>query len=382
MGGLVGITSLAFTGGMGAIASGVMEAGRALKGMLTNAEQAQAVSTQLNQVLQSTGGVSGVTRDAIDHLADKMSTLTLYTDEAYRASATVMLGFTRIGKTVFPEAQKAAADVAARLGIDLTAAAKKVGLALEDPERGMNRLRQLQIILTDKQKESIKTFQEQGNMIGAQNVLLDALRQKFGGAAEAAGKTLSGQLTILRNRFEELSERVGLTFLPAINAIVTAFTTVFIALTDKLQPALDALEEVFTEAGKAVVDFWQKSLAPFGHALTDVGRNLLFLRDIFLNAFLEAFGAVEDTMSPATQAVKLFGDAASDVGTNLHGIWQQVSAIFTQTNYIQAVNTIGRVLRDLGTFLGGAFRTVFAQFVLLWQQLRPLSLIHISRCRR
>src|SRR5678816_3091582 len=42
MGGLVGITSLAFTGGMGAIASGVMEAGRALKGMLTNAEQAQA----------------------------------------------------------------------------------------------------------------------------------------------------------------------------------------------------------------------------------------------------------------------------------------------------------------------------------------------------
>lgn len=222
---------------LGALGGGILQAGlvagaAAAVGLagglalaVAKATEAQEVEAQLDAVLASTAGIAGVTKDEILDLAKNMSLLTKFDDEAYVSASTVMLQFTNISDEVFPAAIKASADLATRMKIDLPQAAQMVGKALGDPVEGIGRLNMAFRLFNDEELKTVTNMAAMGDVAGAQQMVLDALTKSIGGASEAAGKTFSGRLAILKTQFDNVLESVGLKLLPYLENFTTMIIT-------------------------------------------------------------------------------------------------------------------------------------------------------------
>lgn len=171
-----------------------------------DSEDAQA---QLNAVLTSTQGVAGMTADACQQLADGLSKVSTFDDEAILGGESLLLTFTNIGKDAFPLATQTMLDMSQAMGQDLKSSAIQLGKALNDPTQGLTALTRVGVTFTEQQKQQIQALQESGNLFGAQKIMLDELSREFGGSAAAAAQTFSGQLMQLKNDFDNLMEDIG-----------------------------------------------------------------------------------------------------------------------------------------------------------------------------
>jgi len=144
-------------------------------------------------------------RDITD-FSDAQQKATTYSDESITKAQTALLRFGRVSGDVFDRARKDILDVAAALGTDLESAAFSVGRALQSPTQGLRQLRALGIIFTEAQQKLIKSLEDTGQVAKAQAIILEALENRFGGAAEAARNTLGGALQGLENAFGDLFE--------------------------------------------------------------------------------------------------------------------------------------------------------------------------------
>lgn len=150
--------------------------------------ESQKTLAQLNQTLESTNYAAGMTSKELQDLAQSLSETTAYEDDAILKSEALLLTFTRIGKEVFPDAQRAILDVASAMGGDLQGATIQVGKALNDPIRGVAALTRVGVQFNEQQKQQIKTMMEANNVAGAQAVILKELQTQFGGQAVAQFK--------------------------------------------------------------------------------------------------------------------------------------------------------------------------------------------------
>jgi hypothetical protein len=78
-------------------------------------------------------------------------------------------------------------------------AAERLGVALQNPERGLRTLASAGVSFSSEQQKAIKAMVESGDKAGAMAIILDQLQGSIGTAAEAAGNTLAGALTRLKN---------------------------------------------------------------------------------------------------------------------------------------------------------------------------------------
>src|SRR5207244_9882201 len=78
-------------------------------------------------------------------------------------------------------------------------------IALEDPIRGMTRLRREGVTFTKDQEKQIKTLVEHNRVMDAQKVILRQVNVEFGGQAEKVGRTLPGQWNILRETLKNVA---------------------------------------------------------------------------------------------------------------------------------------------------------------------------------
>jgi hypothetical protein len=192
-------------------------------------KQGQLVAAQTNAVLESTKGIANVTAKEVQNLAHAISRKSGMDDEAVQSGANLLLTFkdirNRVGANnrIFDQATNATADLATAMGMDMTKAALQVGKALNDPARGMSRLQRIGVTFTESQKQTAKRMMETGNVAGAQKIILRELQSEFGGSAEAAGKTLPGQLRILRETFADLMGEIVAKVIPKIAALVGFF---------------------------------------------------------------------------------------------------------------------------------------------------------------
>lgn len=199
------------------LGQGIIDVGKDITASALDAEKAQA---QLNAVLESTGGVAGMTAEEINKLADAYSGMTMFDDEAIVGAESVLLTFTKIGEDVFPQALESILDVSQALGQDLQTSAVQVGKALNDPIAGVSALQRVGVSFTEEQKALIQSLVDSGNVMEAQKVILAELQKEFGGSAEAAGETMAGQLAILNTEFGNLKEELGTAALPVLKELV------------------------------------------------------------------------------------------------------------------------------------------------------------------
>lgn len=257
-------TSNAFDTAMGVLAAEqVQQFAGALSGFMTSAiEEAGAAETgmaQLDAVLKSTGGAAGVTADMATDLANSLSTVTRFEDDAILSGENMLLTFTNIGKDVFPEATQTILDMSQALGQDLQSSAVQLGKALNDPVAGITALSRVGVTFTDAQRAMIKTMVQSGDIMGAQKLILQELQKEFGGSAEAAGKTFPGALDRLNNTWGNFKETIGTAITENEN---------FQALIDKLITLVDGLADAFVKLPDGV----QTSIVAFVGLIAVLGK--------------------------------------------------------------------------------------------------------------
>lgn len=171
-------------------------------------DQAKAVA-QVEQGLKSTGNAAGRTLGDLTNMAAELQKNTLFGDEDILQNATAqLLTFTNIAGNEFDRTQKAALDLATRLGGDLKSASIQLGKALNDPIANLSALSRSGIQFSKEQKEVIKSLAETGELAKAQGIILDELEKQYGGSAEAAAEA-DGGITQLGNAIGDLGEEIG-----------------------------------------------------------------------------------------------------------------------------------------------------------------------------
>lgn len=187
-------------------------AGAAISGLATGvfvkfiaetraAEQEQA---QLAAVLRSTGEAAGFSQGTLNEMADTLESISTFSAGDITEAQTALLAFTGIVGDEFPRALQAATDMATRTGTSVVQAAETIGRALDVPSKGMAALSKQGFRFTEDQKKVVAQLEATGRTAEAQGIILKALEDSYGGAAQAARDTFGGALSALNNSISAL----------------------------------------------------------------------------------------------------------------------------------------------------------------------------------
>lgn len=213
--GLSSIGGMVFGGavaGLGILTAGLFDATK-------GAMDAELIQSDLNAVLASTKGVSGMTADSINELSSSLAKVTMFEDDVITAGNNMLLTFTNIGKDVFPQATESMLNMAQKMGKNPVDMAVMLGKALNDPAEGLSALTRNGVVFTEEQENMIKSMQESGDIAGAQALILAELEKEFGGVARAAGSTSQGTLTRFKNLIGDIKDSIGGAVIPALTTL-------------------------------------------------------------------------------------------------------------------------------------------------------------------
>jgi uncharacterized membrane protein len=287
-------------------------------------QESENAVAQLNAVLKSTKSVAGVTAKSAINLANSLQKVTKFSDEDVISAENLLLTFTKIGKDIFPQATKTVLDMSTALGQDTKASAIQLGKALQDPILGITALRRVGVNFSDAQKDVIQNLVETGRSAEAQRLILKELNTEFGGSAEAAGKTFSGRLAILKNQFDEVKESIGKVIVEAITPLMASLAA-FVA-SDQFQAWLTNLTN------------WLKINLPLAIAwLKDEGLPLL------KNAFNVLWPVIKTT-------AEVFKRIIEFINNNMWVLWSLIAVLGT----LKVAFAISGVISKFKTALAGA----------------------------
>lgn len=224
--------ALNFGGAVVAFQQGFMEIDRAAHAVFDRMDQGERIAVQTRATLKSTGDVAGVTSKGMDALATSIEKKSGMDRLAILQGENMLLTFRNVrneaGKSndVFNQTVKVAADMAAAFSasgrsMSVTQASIMLGKALNDPEKGLTRLQRVGITFTEAQKQQIKALVDSGHAMDAQKIILASLEQRYRGSAAAAGKTFSGQMSILKQTLEDTAVKYLTRLLPAMQKFAT-----------------------------------------------------------------------------------------------------------------------------------------------------------------
>jgi hypothetical protein len=200
-----------------------------LFGAIQSGEEAlhvlQNAQAQTTAVIESTGGAAGVTAQQVRDLAESIESLTTADDKAVQNAENLLLTFTGIGKDAFPAATKAVVDLGIAMnggsaqGVDFSKTAVQIGKALNDPVKGLTALSRVGVSFSKEQVKRIKQLQKEGDLYGAQKVILAELEKEFGKAGEAAGKSGAAGVVRLSDAVEDAQVALAEGLAPALEDI-------------------------------------------------------------------------------------------------------------------------------------------------------------------
>ena len=178
----------------------------ALAKVVKATSEAQIADAKLDAAFKGKEATIGRTRESLDDLATSIQRTTTFDDDLVKSAQSVLLMFNKVRGEGFERTIRAATDLSAKLGTDLVSTTRLLGVALQDPVRGMERLRRSGIVLDQSQKDLIKRLAETGRVGEAQAIILGEIEKQAGGTAQAIRGTLGGALTALNNAYTDLFE--------------------------------------------------------------------------------------------------------------------------------------------------------------------------------
>jgi phage-related protein len=343
-----------------------------VKEALAVGEEANKTTAQTGAVIKSTGGAANVTAASVANLSQALANKTGQDHVAIQSGENLLLTFTNIrneaGKhgAVFDRTSKAVLDLAAARHIDASAAAVQLGKAINDPAAGLSKLTRIGITFTDQQKDQIKWLQAKGNVMGAQNLILDQVNKKFGGSAEAQA-TATDKMKV---GLKELKESLGKAILPAIDSLLPAFSTALKAI----QPALTALGGVIGSAFKAIGPALAAASRAVAPILNQMGKAIHVLAPA-IAPLVAAFGSIAKALAPLLPVVaRVFGALLRAVTPIVQAIGKSLGPIIAKLAPLitKVLGAVTPLFSKLGGIFAQLIKTAAPIFMSLLDALTPI----------
>lgn len=316
--------------------------------------------------MAASGQSARMTKDELLKLAGTLGDLTPIEDDTVVGAEAMLLTFTNIGKGTFPDATRAVLDMATAMNSGATPSAEQlkntaiqVGKALNDPIKGVTALQRVGVSLTEQQKEQIKTMVEAGDAAGAQAVILKELQKEFGGSAEAAGKTLGGQMQILQNRIGNVKESVGGALIPILVTLAQTLGPVLVAAAQRFADFLT--DPVIPIIGKVVT--WVTANWPQIQATAE--QVFGAVRNVIETVFNALRPVVEGAIAVITTVIQGGQTATTGFGQ----AWQQCKAVLDAI-IPPIATTIQTILGGVQTFLAGHGTQIQGALLGAWNAIR------------
>lgn len=247
------------------LGTGIAATATALGIYIRNTMEAEKVQSQLAARIRDTGAAAGRTIEQLNAQASQMQRVTLFDDNAVGNAQAALLTFKQLQGLTFDRAVEGAADLATTLGTDMESAARMLGRALTEPSQGLRSLAAAGVVFTAEERKALQAMVESGEQAEAHAVILDRLAQSTEGAAEAAGNTLSGALTRLKNA--AASALQGDSGSEGMQGLRTGIEDLIDTLNDPAtHDAIDSIAEGILGIANAVaqtlpllVEFWEKA---------------------------------------------------------------------------------------------------------------------------
>lgn len=333
-------------------------------------EEAEAQSRKLAKVLQNMGEGGAV--DEVEKLADSLQRVTGIDDEVIKGGQTILATFSAIadsaGETggTFDRATRAALDMSSVFG-SVEGAARVLGKALSDPEKAATLLRRSNVILTEEQKNLITAFTDAGDAAGAQDVILDALEDRYKGTAETAA-TESEKIA---RAADEIKETLGGLVVDLFTDEDTEknknFSDSLFKVNDQLQElekskswevietAVQGIGFAFGKVGEAIgayIEFNRKAGEGFGEFVDDVQDGWEAIKTQ-LSSDLDSIG--EAIKNAPAKFLSAAGKAFRSLGSSLLKNFMDgfISGTGTAAIGQKIKDAINQALPDTVTFFGG-----------------------------
>jgi hypothetical protein len=271
----------------------------------------QAEQEKLAQTLRNVTGATDETVASTEKFIAELAKTTTFTDSQMRPALSALAVATG-DVTRAQELLTTAQDISIATGTDLG----QVSEALAKASQGnMKALQSLSPTLRDNIKEG-QSF----------NQVLQELNTNFGGAAQAAGQTLAGQMTILRNRFDEIVESIGTAFVPILESLVGLLSGVTTFIENNTLAVVFLITAVGTITGQ-------------------------------ITLLVSAFAAYKTALFLASAANTLFGATltATGIGAIIVLIGLLVAAFVT---LIAKTGGVGNAFKTLGNVVAAAWEFV------------------------
>lgn len=322
-----------------------------LRSTVTEAAKAQEVTTRLAQTMKTAVGASDEQIASLTRQADALAKVTTASDDAIISAqaklATFDLQAESIERVIPALLDYTVGENGAIVTTEqLMGAANGLGKALQGQT---DVLTKGGFKFTETQINLLKTGTETERV----TALTEILNSTYEGAAEAAGRTFTGSLEILRHKLDDIKEGIGKALLPAIVELMNGFSGVVdgmsnLGITSEyvgkvlytfvkiLQTITSALETVII--GAAAVGDMLFSVAKGGisamKALWDAGKGGNF------DGFTDSLTATwDEIMGKATEWGEVITEATADVGA----AWDEA---MNQTNYKPIVNDMSKVAAE------------------------------------
>lgn len=261
-----------FVGSLGRIAvaiGGVLAARKVIdftKQSIGEAREAQKVGAATEQIIKTTGGAANVTAKQVGDLTTALSLKSGMDDELIQSGSNLILTFKNVKNegtgldAIFNRANAAAVDLSAAGFGSVSSASLQLGKALNDPVKGIAALSRAGVTFTQTQKDQISALVEQGDLLGAQKIILKEVEGQVGGVAAKTATAGEKSATAWAN----VKEAVGGKLLPVLDRLERFFVArivpaIFSTLdaTGKIGPAFSRvrgfIEKAFTAAtGKTI----------------------------------------------------------------------------------------------------------------------------------
>lgn len=336
----------------GAAIGGVMALSNGLKNMAIAGQESAAVAATTAQIIKQTGGAANVTAAQVDALASSISNKTGMDDEAIASASNLLLTFKNVANAgegqaaIFDRATQAAADLSKAGFGDMNGAAKMLGKALNDPEKGITALHRAGVTFTDQQKDQIKTLVASGDTLKAQQMIMKEVESQVGGVAEATKSPIEAFQTMVGN----LQESIGGALLPAFSAITDTLGPILEGLAQPLGDVAGVFAGALATALQSIAPMLPPVVDAFG-ALVSAFGPLLELVGPLLQAFtplIDIFVMGATTLAPMVASVIEF-ILNSDI---LRNVLVGVTAAVIALNVAMSLNPVGAVILGIVALIG------------------------------
>lgn len=169
-------------------------------------QRAEGAAAELEDATTGVGRTAGLTADQLRDLTVVSAAAGEVSRKAARDMAVEYLATGRIGAQVLGDLIATTKDYASFTGQDVAAATKDLAKAMLDPTKAGEAMTAQFGLLSLEQLDNIENMQKQGDLLGAQKVLLDELTSAVSGHAARAGEITDAWSAIGRSISDALDK--------------------------------------------------------------------------------------------------------------------------------------------------------------------------------